>query len=87
LPCREFYNNNVAGGEPAGYWMIDDKDTRLPVYHMYATYLAAARSWVQAFKVRGAGREGGRQRQGRVPLFLSQQYAAVGPIAQLNLQW
>jgi hypothetical protein len=50
------YNNVVEkDGTAAGWWMVNAVKEVMPMYSMYNRYLTAARTWVQAFKVRRRG--------------------------------
>jgi len=69
----ELYNNEVeADGRQRGYWLIDDKGVRQPVYHTHEAFFA----W--------AGREvaASTGRSGRVPTALEFRAAAIAHLAR-----
>jgi hypothetical protein len=46
----ELYNNEVEDGEQRGFWMIDDKGVRQPVYHTHHQFYAAARDYAALYR-------------------------------------
>jgi hypothetical protein len=45
----ELYNNELdADGSPRGFWMIDDKGVKQPIYKTHVDYYAWARKWIRA---------------------------------------
>ena len=64
----EMYNNEVKEGVQQGYWLIDDRGTRQPVYFTHQRFLAQARRHVAGFLAR----------EGRVPTRDEFQRAAPG---------
>lgn len=42
----EFYNNEVKDGRQLGFWLIDDKGAKQPVYDAFAAYLKQSRAYV-----------------------------------------
>ncbi len=53
----EMYNNEVKDGKQRGFWLIDDKGEKQPLYHTHQRYYEWARGWVSDFK----------QKEGRLP--------------------
>jgi hypothetical protein len=45
----EIYNNEVKDGRQRGFWLIDDKDRKQPVYFTLQQYYSNARIWVTDF--------------------------------------
>ncbi len=52
----EVYNNEVKGGEQIGFWLIDDKRVKQPVYHTHRKYF----EWAKRFVAEYRGAHGGR---------------------------
>lgn len=47
----ELYNNEVdKDGTQKGFWLIDDKNVKQPVYDLFARYYAQSDQWVTAYK-------------------------------------
>jgi hypothetical protein len=45
-----FYNNEIdKNGKQIGFWMIDDKNEKQPLYNTYSNYYGAAKKWVANF--------------------------------------
>lgn len=64
----EFYNNEVVeSGRQRGFWMIDDKGEKQPVYHSHRKFLAWGREYVS----------GALQQEGKPPSFDEYRTAAV----------
>lgn len=64
----EMYNNEVSkDGAQRGFWLIDDKGARQPVYGTHQAYYQWARAWASSF----------RDREGRLPSFDEFREAAV----------
>lgn len=53
----EFYNNEVSQGKQKGFWLVDDKNVKQPVYFTHQKFLSWAKSFVVAFE----------QKEGRLP--------------------
>jgi hypothetical protein len=45
----EMYNNEVRDGRQRGFWLIDDKGLKQPVYLTLQQYFRNARLWVTDF--------------------------------------
>ena len=45
----EMYNNEVRDGRQRGFWLIDDKGRKQPVYRTLQQYYRNARVWVTDF--------------------------------------
>ncbi len=59
LQYWEMYNNEVKNGKQLGYWLINDKNEKTPVYLVLENFLKQARKYVGDFHAR----------EGRVPTF------------------
>ena len=46
----EFYNNEVPNGIQKGFWLIDDKNEKWPLYATYQNFYAKAKNWVASQK-------------------------------------
>jgi len=46
----EFYNNEVPNGIQRGFWLIDDKNEKWPLYTTYQNFYAKAKNWVASQK-------------------------------------
>ena len=46
----EFYNNEVPNGIPKGFWLIDDKNEKWPLYTTYQNFYTKAKNWVSSQK-------------------------------------
>ena len=46
----EMYNNEVPNGKQAGFWMIDDRNVKQPVYHTHQRFYEKARRYVADFQ-------------------------------------
>jgi hypothetical protein len=46
----EFYNNETDSKGQRGYWMIDDKGVKQPVYYTFQRYYAAAREFIAHYR-------------------------------------
>jgi hypothetical protein len=57
----EMYNNEVEDGRQAGYWLIDDKGARQPVYYTHQAYYRWAREFVAGYR-RDHGTEPAQER-------------------------
>lgn len=53
----EMYNNEVVEGKHRGFWLIDDKNVKQPVYFTHQQFYAKARQYLAEFKAK----------QGRLP--------------------
>jgi hypothetical protein len=51
----EMFCNEKSEGVHRGFWLIDDKGAKQPVYNLHARFLSRAREWVAEF-ARGEGR-------------------------------
>jgi len=41
----EMYNNEVTDGQHAGFWLIDDKNQKQPVYYLLQDFLIRAKAY------------------------------------------
>jgi hypothetical protein len=46
----EFYNNEVPNGIQRGFWLIDDKNEKWPLYTTYQNFYSKAKNWVASQK-------------------------------------
>lgn len=46
----QLYNNEMRGTQQAGFWLIDDKGVKQPVYYTYQRYYADAKAYVAEFR-------------------------------------
>lgn len=46
----EMYNNEVQDGQQRGFWLIDDKGQKQPVYHLLHDFLAKAKAYTTDFE-------------------------------------
>jgi hypothetical protein len=46
----EMYNNEIKDGVQRGFWLIDDKNEKWPLYYTYQNFYSKARDWVAAQK-------------------------------------
>ena len=44
------YNNEVKDGKQVGFWLIDDKGAKQPVYHLLHDFLAQAKTYTADFQ-------------------------------------
>ncbi len=52
----EVYNNEVTQGRQVGYWLIDDRGVKQPVYHTHRKYFEWAKRFVTDFRKAHGGR-------------------------------
>ena len=50
----ELYNNEVKDGRQRGFWMIDHKGAKQPIYGTHQRFYESAREWVGGFRAREA---------------------------------
>ena len=55
--CWQMYNNEFQDGEQNGFWLIDDKGTKQPLWHTHHDFYQKSRYYVAEF----------RQKEGRLP--------------------
>ena len=55
--CWQMYNNEFKDGQENGYWLIDDKGTKQPLWHTHHDFYRKSRRYVANF----------RQKEGRLP--------------------
>lgn len=48
----QMYNNEIKEGEQRGFWLIDDKAVKQPLYQTYRLFLAEAKAYVAGEKAR-----------------------------------
>ena len=46
----EMYNNEIKNGVQQGFWLIDDKNEKWPLYYTYANFYKDAKNWVATQK-------------------------------------
>jgi hypothetical protein len=46
----EMYNNEIRDGVQRGFWLIDDKNEKWPLYFTFSYFYQNAKSWVNHFK-------------------------------------
>ena len=46
----EMYNNEIKDGIQQGFWLIDDKNEKWPLYNTYSSFYVKARTWVASQK-------------------------------------
>lgn len=46
----EMYNNEIKDGVQRGFWLIDDKNEKWPLYYTYNSFYSKAKSWVASQK-------------------------------------
>jgi hypothetical protein len=46
----QLYDNEMRGKDPAGFWLINDKNEKQPAYYTYQRYYAAAKQYVADFE-------------------------------------
>ncbi len=46
----EMYNNEIKDGVQRGFWLIDDKNEKWPLYYTYNSFYSKAKSWVASRK-------------------------------------
>ena len=42
----EMYNNEIKDGIQRGFWLIDDKNEKWPLYETYRSFYGKAKTWV-----------------------------------------
>jgi hypothetical protein len=55
--CWQMYNNEFSDGQQNGYWLIDDKGVKQPLWHTHHEFYRKSRRYVVDF----------RQKKGRMP--------------------
>lgn len=50
--CSQLYNNVQCTGN-CGFMLLDQNGMKLPLYNLHVQYTAAARQWVQTYRVGG----------------------------------
>ena len=55
--CWQMYNNEFSDGQQNGYWLIDDKGVKQPLWHTHHDFYQKSRRYVADF----------RQKEGRLP--------------------
>jgi hypothetical protein len=55
--CWEMYNNEIKDGRQSGFWLIDDKGVKQPLWHTHHDFYQKSRRYVGDF----------RQKEGRLP--------------------
>jgi len=60
----EMFNNEVRDGKQRGFWLIDDRGEKQPVYHAHARFYAWAREFIAEFRA-AHGREPSRSEFGQ----------------------
>lgn len=46
----EMYNNEIKDGVQRGFWLIDDKNEKWPLYYTFSNFYTKAKSWVASQK-------------------------------------
>jgi len=46
----EMYNNEIKDGIQRGFWLIDDKNEKWPLYNTYSSFYVKAKTWVASQK-------------------------------------
>jgi hypothetical protein len=46
----EMYNNEIKDGVQRGFWLIDDKNEKWPLYYTYSSFYVKAKNWVTTQK-------------------------------------
>jgi hypothetical protein len=46
----EMYNNEIVDGIQKGFWLIDDKNEKWPLYYTYQNFYSKAKIWVAGQK-------------------------------------
>jgi hypothetical protein len=46
----EMYNNEISNGVQKGFWLIDDKNEKWPLYYTYQSFYNKAKTWVAGQK-------------------------------------
>ncbi len=66
--CWQMYNNEFSDGQQNGYWLIDDKGVKQPLWHTHHDFYQKSRRYVAAF----------RQKEGRLPTSEEFRHFALG---------
>lgn len=50
----EMYNNEVVAGKQRGFWLIDDKNVKQPIYYTHQKFYALAKKYLAEFKAKNS---------------------------------